>query len=218
LIDLYEQGKAKFAWWQDWRNQYVAIVASGPTAKNAGVERLKDRLRVIAINENHKLAPFADVLYSCDAEWWKLQGGEAKKFTGIRLGFEVAMDGVHRINIRKQGVEYVHDLQFHEPGLLGSGGNSGFQCINLAAQFGAIGIGMIGFDMRLDQGMHWHGVHRSPMRNPDEERCRKWIKHIDAAADKLKFAGIDMVNCSEISRLEKYPKMTVEQMLQRWSL
>jgi hypothetical protein len=218
MIDLHDRGLAKFDWWQDWRGKHVAIVASGPTANKVGVEKLKDRLRVIAINENFRLAPFADVLYSCDAEWWTLRGGEAKKFTGIRLGFEVGVPGVNNIRIKKVGAEYVHELLFDEPGLLGSGGNSGFQMINLAAQFGAIGIGMIGFDMRLDQGIHWHGVHRSPMRNPDDERCLKWKKHIDGAAEKLKSLEIDVVNCSDISRLENYPKMDIDQMLQRWDL
>ncbi len=219
MIDLYEQGKAKFDWWQDWRGECVAIIASGPTANKVGVERLKDRIHVIAINENFRLAPFADLLYSCDAEWWTLRGApEAKKFTGIRIGFEVGVKGVNNIKIKKIGAEYVHELQFNEPGLLGSGGNSGFQMINLAAQFGATGIGLIGYDMRLDQGMHWHGVHKTPMRNPDEVRCNLWKKHLDGASEKLKSIGIDVVNCSEISRLEKYPRLTLDQMLQRWDL
>ncbi len=219
MIDLYEQGKAKFDWWQDWRGECVAIVASGPTANKVGVERLKDRIHVIAINENFRLTPFADVLYSCDAEWWKLRGiPEAKKITSIRLGFECYEGGVQSIKILKKGAEYVHELLFDEPGVVGSGGNSGFQMINLAAQFGATGIAMIGFDMRLDQGAHWHGVHRTPMRNPDEVRCIQWKKNIDGASDKLKAIGVDVVNCSEISRLEKYPRLTVDQMLQRWDL
>jgi hypothetical protein len=58
--------------------------------------------------------------------------------------------------------------------------------INLASQFGATGIALIGFDMRLDQGMHWHGAHRTPMRNPDEIRCIKWKGCIDGVSDKLK--------------------------------
>jgi hypothetical protein len=217
LIDLYEKGKAKFDWWQDWRGECVAIIASGPTAKRVGVEQLQDRIHVIAINENFRLAPFADVLYSCDAEWWKHCGPD-KKFKGLRLGFEYYEGGVKAIKILKDGPEYVHELLFDEPGVVGSGSNSGFQTINLAAQFGATAIALIGFDMRLDQGIHWHGFHRSPLRNPDEERCRKWTKYIDGSAGKLSFNGIDVVNCSEVSKLQNYPKMSIEQMLKRWSL
>ncbi len=219
MIDLYDKGKAKFDWWQDWRGECVAIIASGPTAKKVGVEKLKDRINVIAINENFRLAPFADVLYSCDAEWWTMRGvPEAKKFKGIRLGFQVGIKDVHNIKIKKIGTEYVHELQFSEPGLLGSGGNSGFQMINLAVQFGATGIALIGYDMRMDQGMHWHGAHSTPMRNPDQVRFDKWIKCIDNVSDKLKSINIDVVNCSEISMLTKYPRVTLDQMLQRWDL
>ena len=77
---------------------------------------------------------------------------EAKKFTGLRLGFECYEGGVQSIKILKKGGDYVHDLLFQEPGVVGSGGNSGFQMINLAAQFGATGIALIGFDMRLGSG------------------------------------------------------------------
>ena len=202
MIDLYEKGKAKFGWWQDWRRECVAIIASGPSVKKAGVDQLKDRIHVIAINENHQLCPWADILYSCDHEWWRLRGSEIKNFNGIKLGFEVSVNGVQRINILKRQGEYVHDLLVDEPGTVGSGANSGFQTINLAAQFGVGAIAFVGFDMRLDQGIHWHGVHKTPMRNPDDERCRKWKGYIDGIADKLQANGIDMVNCSETSRLE----------------
>lgn len=221
MIDLYDKGIAKFPWWQDWRGECVAIVASGPSAKKAGVEQLKDRIHVIAINECFQLCP-CDVLYSCDAEWWTIRGKETKNFkgfdVGVKIGFQVNIDGINKIDIMKKGSSYVHELQFHEPGVLGSGSNSAFQSINLAAQFGVTGIALIGVDLRLDNGMHWHGAHRSPMRNPDETRCVNWKKYIDGAAEKLKFIGVDVVNCSEVSKLEAYPKMTIDQMLQRWGL
>jgi hypothetical protein len=222
MIDLYDKGKAKFDWWQDWRGECVAIVASGPSAKHAGVEQLKDRIHVVAINENIRLVPFADVLYSCDAEWWTIRSKDEKQiknFPGVKIGFEVHINGINRIDIKKRKpMDYTHELQFDEPGVLGSGGNSGFQTINLAVQFGATGIAMIGFDMRLDSGMHWHGAHKPPMRNPDEVRCALWAKHLDAAAVRLKDIGVDVVNCSPVSRLEKYPKLNIEQTLQRWNL
>ena len=129
-----------------------------------------------------------------------------KKVAILGLGVE----GISSIKFLKKGGDYVHDLLFQEPGVVGSDGNSGFQMINLASQFGATGIALIGFDMRLDQGAHWHGAHKVPMRNPDEVRCIQWKKNIDGVSDKLKSIGVDVVNCSEISRLEKYPRMTVD--------
>ena len=104
MIDLYEQGKAKFDWWQDWRDECVAIVGAGPSAKTVGVEKLKNRIHVIAINESYQLCPWADILYSCDAEWWHLREQKIKEFAGMKMTFAHP-----RQPCRLQGSLQVHD-------------------------------------------------------------------------------------------------------------
>jgi hypothetical protein len=223
MIDLYEKGKAKFDWWQDWRGECVAIVAAGPSAKHSGVEKLKDRIHVVAINESFQLCPWADILYSCDKDWWATRVVEVKKkFSGVGLGFEAQTDGVKSINIvktnKKHDDPYSHDLHFDEAGVLGSGGNSGFQMINLSIQFGATAIALVGFDMQMNQGVHWHGLHNVPMRNPDPKQLSLWAQRLDAVSETLKAKGIDVVNCSKMSALNKYPKLTIDEVLERWTL
>ena len=223
MIDLYEKGSAKFPWWQDWRGECVAIVASGPTAKTAGVEKLKDRIHVIVINDNYQLCPWAEVLYACDADWWWLYKKEVNGFGGIKLTLHdpvhaAKTEGVNTITIPKKLEIWVNDFLFDKPGEIGSGGNGGFQMINLAAQFGATGIALIGFDMHVKNGVHWHGVHPSPLRNPDHSRLYEYRKTLDASADKLFAQGIDVVNCSSTSALTAFPKMTIDEMLERWGL
>jgi len=90
--------------------------------------------------------------------------------------------------------------------------------MNLAAQFGATGIGLVGFDMQRDHGAHWHGDHPSPLRNPDAARLAEWRKTLDEKAPQLTARRIDVVNCSAVSALTAFPKMTIEQMLERWGL
>jgi hypothetical protein len=211
------------SWWQDWRGECAAIIGAGPSAKTAGVEKLKDRIHVIAINESHKLCPWADVLYSCDADWWQLRAGEVKNFSGIRLTLDDPPQahkvvGVNKLKIPKTNNLWVNDFLFDPPGVVGSGGNSGFQMINLAAQFGATGIALVAFDMGGGNGVHWHGLHPSPLRNPDHARFYEWRKSLDQNASKLTARGIDVVNCSPVSALTAFPKMTIEQMLERWGL
>ncbi len=224
MIDLHENGRKKFpTWWQDWRGECVAIVGGGPTAKIAGVEKLRDRIHVVVINESYQLCPWADILYSCDAEWWKLRQEQLKKFAGIKIGFRPPGDLVHiknvnSITIPKRGEEFLHDFFFDEPGTVGSGGHSGFQAINLMAQFGCTGIGLVGFDMNSAGGVHWHGMHPSPLRNPDAERFREWPAIMDRMIPKLIERGIDVVNCSPVSSLKSTPKLTIDQMLERWKL
>jgi hypothetical protein len=225
MIDLYEQGK-KFPWWQDWRGECVAIVAAGPSAKTVGVEKLKNRIHVIVINESYQLCPWADILYSCDADWWNLRRKEIAKFKGIKLtmndpihGSKLhGIDGLNRLTIPQHCNVWVNDLLLDKPGVIGSGGHSGFQMINQCVQFGATGICLIGFDMNAGGGLHWHGNHPSPLRNPDDARFWQWRIDTEKIAPRLKTLDIDVVNCSITSALTVFPKMTIDQTFERWGL
>lgn len=221
MIDLYERGSKKYDWWMDWRGECVAVVAGGPSVRNQNLSVLRNRIHVVVVNESYQLCPWAEILYSCDSSWWRLRQVAVEKFAGLRIGFETAglSTDIKKIEIKKlKNDEWCSDMLYDEPGLVGSGGNSGFQLVNLVTQMGATGIGLIGMDMRLDGGAHWHGKHPDQLRNPDEARMREWRANLDRAALKLRQSGIDVVNCSPVSALQKYPKMTIDQMLRRWSL
>lgn len=196
-------------------------MASGPTAKTVGVEKLKGRMRCIVVNNAFQLCPWADILYACEGEWWVVYAKEVKKFTGIKLMLADPARNIPdtgKITIPKVKNMWVDDFLFEQPGVIGSGGNGGFQAINLAAQFGTKRIALVGFDMRIAGSSHWHGNHPSPLRNPDDGRCEAWRRVLDEKAPKLLARGIDVVNCSSLSALTTFPKMTIDQMLERWKL
>jgi len=91
--------------------------------------------------------------------------------------------------------------------------------MNLAAQFGATAILLLGFDMcYLNGQVHWHGRHPPPVDNPIDSNFEKWIRTTDTAKQKLDGLGIDVVNCSMISKLTKYPKLGIDDALKRWTL
>lgn len=220
MIDLYEIGRKKYDWWLDWRGQYAAVVAGGPSVRNQDLSILKDRMHVSVVNESHRLCPWAEILYSCDGSWWRLKQIEIEKFKGLKVGFETSgISNVKNITIKKISADnWNNDLLLTEPGLVGSGGNSGFQLMNLITQMGVSGIAMIGIDCNLSGGVHWHGRHPDQLRNPDEAVIKSWKKNLDAVALEFKKIKVDVVNCSPVSMLENYPKMTVNQMLERWGL
>jgi hypothetical protein len=56
------------------------------------------------------------------------------------------------------------------------------------------------------------------LRNPDIGRFLEWRKDLDRNAPKLSAHGIDVVNCSSVSALTAFPKLTIEQTLERWGL
>lgn len=100
-------------------------------------------------------------------------------------------------------------LELLKKGTVGWGGNSGFHCLNLAVHLGAAKIVLVGFDMRLDHGVHWHGRHEL-LNNPTERNIARWRRVIDAAAETIEALGIQVINASPISTLERYPKMTLK--------
>lgn len=99
-------------------------------------------------------------------------------------------------------------------GVVGDGGNSGFQAINLAAQFGAARIVLVGFDMRLDRGVHWHGKHPPGLNNPHDIHLTRWRRAIDGAAPNLAALGIQVWNASPVSALTAFPIVSIEDALQ----
>jgi hypothetical protein len=204
--------------WPDWKGETAAIIASGPSAKKAGVGLLKDRVKVIAIKKCVELAPWADVVYGCDGPWWRDVRG-LMKFTGMKLCYDVqACDeyGLQRVNIRDNKS---NRLSFDEIGAIGAAGNSGFQALNLAAQFGASRIMLIGFDVHGRSGEHWYGRNNwNFANNPTEDNYRRWRAAFEASAVDLTDRGIDVVNCSVSSDLKCFRKQTIEQALRDWGL
>lgn len=102
------------------------------------------------------------------------------------------------------------------PGEIGCGskngyGNSGFQALNIAVQFGVRRIALVGFDLRIDRGVHWHGRHARGLNNPGDLHMMHWRHALNGAADDFARLGIDVVNCSPVSTLTAYPVMTLKE-------
>jgi hypothetical protein len=213
-----ELGPRTVSWWMDWRGECVAIIGAGPSAKREDVDQLRDRIHIIAVNESYRLAPWADAVYSCDLAWWQWHKG-LNEFTGLKLTHD-AVACRHYPALKRVQIEQVtsDEILTDKPSYVGAGGNSGFQAMNLAIQFGATGIALLGIDCNLEHGEHWHGRHAYHMNNPAPSNVKRWRAAFDGVADKIKKMGIDVVNCSPISALANYPKMTVAQALERWQL
>src|SRR5215467_2175986 len=140
-------------WFPYWAGECVAIVGAGPSVTKDDVDKLRDRIHVIAINTSYKLCPWADILYSCDVDWWKLNK-EALKFSGLKITQnDEAMKlfpELKKITIRRRNQqEIVHDFLMDTTGEIGGGGNGGFQMMNLSAQFGATAMLLVGFDFGM---------------------------------------------------------------------
>jgi hypothetical protein len=202
------------AWYPDWSGQVAVIVGAGASATKESVGALRGRVRVMVVNTSYQLAPWADALYACDRKWWDWHQGAAE-FSGLKIAYEAAATeqyGLHRVDLI-EGTEAESKLSM-TPGVLGRGGNSGYQAFNLALQFGARRVGLLGLDFT---GRRWHGPHPNG-REQAEHTLEKWRATFDAAAGQTRAIGADVVNLSPVSALDAYPKLTLGEAMKRWGL
>lgn len=190
------------------------ILASGPGLTEQQVEHarlatLRDGVVAVAINSTFKLAHWADVIYAGDMQWWKTYHKEAKR-TGADLWTCDHQAASHYQLSRIKGV--------NRPGLglnvVHTGGNSGYQALNLAFLFGCRRILLLGYTMRVIDGRkHHHPDHPAPLTQvvlPDEWR-HKFVK----LADDLRQHGCEVVNCDSLSALTVFPMSTIEEELKK---
>lgn len=139
-------------------------------------------------------------------------------FRGTKLAHDtgvcVTYRDVHKIEIRDH-----NRMLFDEPGVIGSGGNSGFQALNIAAQFGATRILLIGFDMHAASNVHWYGRNVGKnMRNPRDHDYVGWREALNKQSVVLRKMGIDVVNASPDSALVCFERKTLGAALSSWGL
>jgi len=208
------------AWFPDWSGCVAVIVASGPSAKNVDLSILaqKQRVKVLAIKESWRLCK-PDVIYGCDRPWWHANIG-MPKFSGLRIAYDPLLHeqypDIHLIKIDM----HKDDILLDRPGFVGSGGNSGFQALNLAVQFGARQIAFVGLDVHTRSGPHWYGRNEwSGANNPGEANFRRWRRAFAIAARTLSNMGIDVANATRFSDVKEFRFVpSVEVALQEWKM
>ena len=190
-------------WVGQWRGEDVVCIASGPSLTPEQVAYVNGKARVIAVSDNYKLAPWADAIYSCDHRWWSCNHQDARA-TGAQLW---SMD---EVACRDFGLRYVQAIRqdgFNTAhGLINHGTNSGFQAMNLAYQFGAKRIILIGYDCQHTGGKrHWFGDHPKGWGNANH--TDRWLKSYSTVE-----CPVPIINCT-IETALSFPRARLEDVL-----
>ncbi|WP_287497943.1 hypothetical protein [Pandoraea sp. CB10b_02] len=175
-----------------WDGEIAVCIGSGPSLSKVDCDLIgTTSARTIAINSSWQMAPFADVIYAGDAAWWQAH------ISGISARGERWT--CSRVAAREFGL-HLHDASGPY--------SSGLRAIELAAQFGASRIVLIGFDCSVKGGSHWHGDH-AKTKNPDARLCELWKKQFAG----LRFDEVEIINASRQSELDCFPRLDLEQAL-----
>lgn len=182
-----------------WPGSTAVLIGGGPSLFAEDVDSCRGKARVICVNDAYRLAPWADVLYGCDAKWWKWHKG-VPTFAGLKYSIDprAIWPGVTILkNTGREGLEL-------EPTGLRTGMNSGYQAMNLAVHFGAKRIVLLGYDMQTDGvRTHWFGDHPQKTVSP----FRGFMQQFDRVRAPLRSLGITVVNCSRRTALTSFPRM-----------
>lgn len=164
----------------------AAVVCTGQSVTQADVDLLRGRCKVVVVSDAYKLAPWADAMVSHDKQWWEAHA--ECDFSGPRY------------------CAYFQDLpkKYRTERFRPSGGNSG--CMGLLVANTKLGetpkrILLLGADCK---GTHYFGKHTRPGLNNTNEKQFEAIRRQYRALREL-----PVVNCSPISALDCFPKMSV---------
>lgn len=190
------------AWYPNWDDQIIVIVASGPSAADAPIEKVRHNARVVAVNNSHELAPFAEAVFAADYRWWISYRG-LTDYSGIKVMTEKYRQPPPEWEINHLAFRYVDSIIWSPPGEIGWGGGSGFQAFNWVAQLEPRMIALVGYDLTLAHGVHWHGDHDAALGlwNPNASKVARWRRAMVSAVKQVEAAGIEVINCSPYSEL-----------------
>ena len=197
-------------WWKDWPGETCVCVASGPSAEGVPLENAKGKARFIAVNNSYRLAPWADIFYACDGRWWRKFNDALAEYPALKLTSDERVS--HELGLPYVKVAKPSDIaMMDEKGVIGWGGNSGFHTINLAMQVGCSRIVLVGYDMTLAGGNHWHADHQGSLTNPTPGNVSRWCRAVDGIHGTAKRHEIEILNCSAKSALRNYPKVKFDE-------
>lgn len=187
-----------------WDGEPVVCIGGGPSLTAEQVNYCKGKARVIAVNDAYRLAPWADLLYACDARWWKWHP-QALEFQGLKVTHSeeaAAQFGLLCIKGDKEGQGLSTD-----PTKIHTGRNGGYQAINIASLAGGKPILLIGYDMRLvDNKKHWFGEHPRPLQTD----YKKWLPGFKTIAEQNL---VEIINCTPNSALTCFRAGTLQEIL-----
>jgi hypothetical protein len=166
------------------------VLATGQSVNQAVADRVR-HLPTVAVNDAFRLAPWAQALVACDANWWRKTPG-ALAFPGERWCAS-AIEGCARITARAG---------------IGNGTNSGLLGLDYWVRRGAKRILLLGIDM---QGTHYFGRHEE-FKNTEPGRFRIFLWQFQKYAETIP-ADVAVLNCSPISALDVFPKVALDEAL-----
>lgn len=162
------------------------VLAPGPSASAALADSVRG-LPLVAVGNAYQLAPWASIIASTDAAWWRSYP-EATTRTADRFCMATSP---HAERVKIAGME--------------SAVNSGVLGLECAVRAGATRILLLGADMH---GTHYFGPYTNGLRNTAPHQRRQHVKQYATWARLNR--GVSVLNCTPGSALDCFPKADLD--------
>lgn len=184
-------------------------IASGPSLTQDDVDYCQGKGKIYAVKEAALAAPWSDVLYAADTDWWTEHKARWEGFKGEKWTVsERACVLFPQINHIKCKTELKWSS---EPGVIATGGNSGFQVLNMAVLDGADRVILLGFDYGFDpaqQDKHWW--EKDHPRNSRFSNYAEWNRRLSAAAPLI---NVPVLNASRQTAITCFDQVNLRDVL-----
>lgn len=191
-----------------WDNQDVFIIGGGRSLKGFDWNLLKGE-NTIGCNDAFKHGnEICKICVFGDSKWFKSSEQELARYKGTVFTNSLQLQRTRLSWLWTMPREF---FGLHEDAL-GWNNNTGALAINLAVLLGAKRIFLLGFDMHLsrDGRPNWHD---SRLEKPNASIYSKFLEGFKKlAADlKKKFPNVEVVNITDKSSLNSFPKIGVKE-------
>ncbi len=181
--------------------QTIVCLASGPSLTKADVEFVRGKVPVVCVSDTYRLAPWANVLHSCDAKWWNWHP-KTVDFAGLKYTLDKRLNRPDVQRLKTTG----HEGLELDPIGVRSGRNSGYQALNIAVHLGASRVVLLGYDMHGD---HFFGSHPDQSRPPFRIAMSLWPTVVQPLID----VGVEVINATRNTALTCFRQLSLEKAL-----
>lgn len=185
-----------------WKGATAYILGGGKSLEAVDVASLRDKGRIVPINNAYKLAPWSGIIWTADARWIRWNMEPLNRFLTDHP------DTLFITRAQDQATPFTsfqllwdeHKALSRDPGTI-AGWCSGAGAINLTYLYGATRIVLLGFDMRPVG--NWHNEHKT--KTPNDIYATKFIPYLERMARELKKEGVEVINATPGSGLTCFP-------------
>lgn len=189
-----------------WNGETFLVCGCGPSLSLEEVAKHSAKARVIAVNRAIEFIPNADVAFVYHGDLWP---EACRAFKGLKYTINRKCERHGFILLNCSGSAGIEHLSRDS---IRSGCNSGYAAMNLAILLGAKRIGLMGMDCgKSPEGKrHFYDIEEPKMEslNPAYDL---WLTAWGSAVKELHALNIEVVNLSPTSRIDCFPKMTIEE-------